>query len=75
MSKKKQPLKKENPNSFVRSVLEVFQSNPFSGFNYKQVAGRLGVKDNASRELVNGIVEKLYENGQLVQAKRGKYQL
>lgn len=62
-------------NKFVKSVLEVFQTNPFTGFNYKQVSGRLGLADRASKELVAGIIEKLFESGQLVQTKKGKYQI
>jgi ribonuclease R len=62
-------------NKFVKSVLEVFQTNPFTGFNYKQVSGRLGLADRASKELVAGIIEKLFESGQLVQNRKGKYQI
>jgi ribonuclease R len=62
-------------NKFVKSVLEVFQTNPFTGFNYKQVSGRLGLADRASKELVAGIIEKLFESGQLVQTRKGKYQI
>jgi ribonuclease R len=62
-------------NKFVKSVLEVFQTNPFTGFNYKQVSGRLGLADRASKELVAGIIEKLFESGQLVQTRKGKYQV
>jgi len=53
----------------------VFQTNPFTGFNYKQVSGRLGLADRASKELVAGIIEKLFESGQLVQTRKGKYQI
>jgi ribonuclease R len=73
---KKQPNKATgSANKFVKSVLEVFQTNPFTGFNYKQVSGRLGLADRASKELVAGIIEKLFESGQLVQTRKGKYQI
>ena len=75
MKKKKQsksPAK--NINSFVKSVLEVFQVNPFTTFNYKEVSHRLGISDDASKKLVRDIVEKLAESNQLVTIKKGKYQ-
>ena len=64
----------EKANTFVKNVLDVFVGNPLSSFNYKQVAGRLGISDSASRDLVKGIIEKLEQNGDLVVSKRGKYQ-
>ena len=75
MSKKnKANPKPETANKFVRSVLEVFQTNPATGFNYKQVSAKLGIADKASKELVSGIIDKLFESGQLVQNRKGKYQ-
>ena len=62
-------------NTFVKSVMETFLSNPLSKYNYKQVAARLGISDNASKELVKGILEKLTESGELEFNNRGKYQL
>ena len=62
-------------NTFVKSVMETFLSNPLGKFNYKQVAARLGISDNASKELVKGILEKLTESGELEFNNRGKYQL
>ena len=71
---KKKTKKIEKANTFVKNVLDVFNGNPLSSFNYKQVAGRLGISDSASRDLVKGIIEKLEQNGDLVVSKRGKYQ-
>jgi ribonuclease R len=73
--KKKSNKSAGTANKFVKSVLEVFQTNPATGYNYKQVSGRLGVVDRASKELVAGIIEKLFESGQLVQTRKGKYQI
>ncbi|MCX6250281.1 MAG: ribonuclease R [Bacteroidetes bacterium] len=70
-AKKKVP----SSNTFIKSVLEVFQKNPLDGFNHKQVSARLGVRDVASKELVRTIIDKLYEGGELVQARRGKFQI
>ncbi len=65
----------ESANTFVKSVMEVFLSDPLNKFNYKQVAARLGVSDNASKELVRDIIERLAESGELEGNKQGKYQL
>ena len=65
----------KNINSFVKSVLEVFQTNPFTGFNYKEVSHRLGISDEASRKLVRDIIEKLSASNELVVVKKGKYQI
>jgi len=74
MNKKKKKIY-ESANTFVKSVMEVFLSNPLEQFNSKQVATRLGVHDNASRELVKSIIEQLTESGELEGSKQGKYQL
>jgi ribonuclease R len=55
--------------------MEVFLSNPLNKFHYKQVAVQLGVSDNASKELVRDILERLAETGELEETKQGKYQL
>jgi len=65
----------ESANTFVKSVMEVFLSNPLSKFSYIQVAARLGVSDNASKELVRGIIEQLTKSGELEESKQGTYQL
>ncbi len=64
-----------NVNSFVKSVLEAFQNNPFSGFNYKEISHRLGISDGASRQLVSDIIDRLYETGELIMIKKGKFQI
>lgn len=74
MAKKKFPLN-DKANSFVKSVHDVFRNNPHSAFNHKQVSARLGISDSASRELVKGIIDRLFEGGELTVSKRGKYQI
>jgi ribonuclease R len=74
MNKKKKKLY-ESTNTFVKSVMEIFLSNPLSKFNYNQIASRLGVSDNASKELVRNIIEQLTESGELEEGKKGAYRL
>lgn len=74
MRNKKENSRKDK-NTFVKSVLDVYQSNPLISFNYKQVASRLGIHDRAGRDLIRSITEQLYMNNELVLSKRGKYQI
>ncbi|MCX6244518.1 MAG: ribonuclease R [Bacteroidetes bacterium] len=65
----------ESSNRFVKSVMDVFLSNPMGGFNYRQIATKLGIHDPASKELVKSIIGRLTESGELEEAKRGKFQV
>jgi ribonuclease R len=60
-------------NKMIREVLDIFQADPFTGYNFRQVASRLGIEDKASRELVHTIIDRLHEGHELIQVKRGKY--
>lgn len=71
-SRKKFPAK---ANPFIKAVLNIFSSNPHKGFNFRQVAAQLGIQDQTSRELVRNILYELENSGELILAKRGKYQL
>ena len=55
--------------------MEVFLTNPLSAFNYKQVAARLGISDQTSKELVKTIIEQLTQSGELEDTKRGKFKI
>jgi len=66
---------KHQHNKFENAVMDVFKKNPFQGYNFRQIASHLGIQDKASRELVKGILNRLTANKEIVQIKRGKYQL
>ena len=72
---KKKSLSGSDKNTFVKSVLDVFRNNPYSSFNYKQVAARLGIQDRASKDLISLIIGQLFKNQELAMSKRGKYQI
>lgn len=74
MSKKKK-LSKKAKNPFAKTVLDVFTSNPFKGFNFRQVAAALGISDNASKELIKTMLFQLQSSNLIVEEKRGKYRL
>ena len=76
MSKKKANVSRiSGRNTFASQVLNLFISNPFGGYNFRQVSGQLGITDKASRELVKMILDQLCESKEIVEAKRGKYKL
>ena len=75
MGEKASRVKQGDSGNITRSVIGVFQENPFSSFNYKQVSARLGLTDRADRDKVRLVVERLFMADDLVQSKRGKYQI
>ncbi|MGQ8335629.1 ribonuclease R [Sunxiuqinia sp. A32] len=80
MAKKKKPRKKKifqsfNKKRLKKAILNVFYEDPQKTFNYKQLAAFLGVKDPATRKLINVALEELTENENLEQVQRGKFKL
>ena len=73
--KQKAPEINLGKNTFAKTILDIFTQFPQSGFNYKQVAKRLGIQDRASKDLVKDILHRLYLAQELTENKRGKYQL
>jgi ribonuclease R len=74
-SKKSKRRKPRGKNAFSESVLRIFTNDPFRVFNYKQVSARLGIKDKASKDLVNTILVELLEEGTIDEVRPGKYKL
>jgi len=62
-------------DNLIQSVIEVFRQNPFGSFNYKQVSARMKIDDRATKDQVRLIIERLYIAKELVQGKRGKFQI
>lgn len=79
MTKKKQTKsgtkKPKGKSAFAQSVLHIFSNDPFRVFNYKQVSAKLGIKDKASRDLVNTILVELLQEGTIEEVKAGGYKL
>jgi ribonuclease R len=77
MSKNKK-IKKNKPrgkSAFAQSVIAVFSKAPSRALNYKQVGAALGLKDKASKDLVNIILVELIEDNTLKEIRPGKYKL
>lgn len=73
---RKKNKKTGRPNSALAGVvLSIFSENPFRAYNYKQICKQLGLRDQASRDLVFNILEELKLAGELIEEKPGKYKL
>ena len=66
---------KPTSNPFVKNILSEFANNPYSSFNYKQLAKRLGVKDQAGKEQIAKLLSDLFSQKILVESKKGKFQI
>ena len=73
--KKYQKSRPRGKNAFADSVLGIFTKQPYRAYNYKQVAASLGLKDKASKDLVNIILVELIEDGAIQELKPGKYKI
>jgi ribonuclease R len=73
--KKNQKSRPRGKNAFADSVLAIFTKQPYRAYNYKQVAASLGLKDKASKDLVNIILVELIEDGAIQELKPGKYRI
>ena len=56
-------------------ILKVFANAPFTAFNHKQIASKVGAYDKAQRQLVQSLILEMAENKVLVEEGRGKYKL
>lgn len=74
-SGKKKKLHPVRPNPFYQSVYAIFTLDPFHAFNFRQIAHKLGLSDQASKDLVKIILADLVKDGKLTEQKRGKYAL
>jgi ribonuclease R len=61
--------------TFAKNIINAFMENPSAGMNYRQLSAKLGMKDKASRELLQIFMERLLAEGMLLAMNRGKYKL
>ncbi len=72
---KKNKKKLRGKNTFISSILSIFGKSPYRPFNYKQISSQLGIKDKASKDLVNTILGELAGAKEIEQISPGKYKL
>lgn len=70
---KNQPDQINNP--FVKTILSDFGNNPYLAFNYKQIAKRLGIKDQAGKMQILDLLLDLSRQKILLEPKKGKFQI
>jgi len=76
MAKKKGKVKKTYKKNEVRQLIQgLFYNQPKRTFNYKQVAGLLDVKKQSGKQMVQVILNELFESGYLTEVAVGKYKL
>ena len=57
------------------NILSIFTADPVRLYNYKQVSGKLAIKDRASRDLVNTVLAELLHEGAIIEMRPGKFKL
>ncbi|NOR86906.1 MAG: ribonuclease R [Bacteroidales bacterium] len=67
-------MKRKN-NSIENSILKEYANSPFSAFNYKQIAKRMGIKDPAGKMQIMNLIQSFVKQKILIESKRGKYQI
>ena len=77
MIKKKKKYKKalSQKDDLLNQVLGIFTNNPTRNYNYKQIAGQLGVKDSGTRKVIGEILSELKEKENLTEVYSGKFKL
>lgn len=56
-------------------VVDAFNEDPSKPLNYKQLAGRVGIKDTHGRQLIIQVLKEMAANDEVVEIQRGKYKL
>ncbi len=58
----------------TEQIIGIFQANPKSKYNYKQIASFLEVNDAQNRKMIYGILTDMAHNGALKEVSHGKFQ-
>lgn len=76
MSKKKSPHKvdrRKSKSDIVNMTINFFNKNTKEGYNYKQIAAEIGLKNNVEKQLLNAILQDLLEDNFVTEISNGKY--
>ena len=72
MTKKKRKRNSNKIQNYQNSILTVLKKDRNQAFNYKQIAGKLGVNDASSRNQIIKTLAKLASKGDIEEVDRGK---
>ncbi len=75
MVKKKKKVRSIKKSELKQLIIDLFSKYPKRTFNYKQVSGLLEVKNRTSKQMVQIILIKLFEDGHLTELSKGKFKL
>ncbi len=78
MTKKKNKKQRKSgsfKNELLQNIITVFDKNPTTTFNYKQLSNAFGLKDISNKKLIGFILDELVHQGKLYEVQRGKYKL
>jgi len=73
MPKRKIKNKKQNNNGLSQSIVTILRKNHSKTYNYKEIAGKLGLNDASSRNQIIKNLRALQVNGTIQEIERGKY--
>ena len=65
----------KNTNNLEKNILKEFANNPFSAFNYKQIAKRINIIDRGGKMQIKNLIDSYFNQKILIETKRGKYQI
>ncbi|PKP02226.1 MAG: ribonuclease R [Bacteroidetes bacterium HGW-Bacteroidetes-6] len=71
--KKERQKNRSDENVLIMNILAIFRQNPYTLFNYKQIAGRLGISSGQDRSAVQKSLDKLISQEYLLIRNRSKY--
>jgi len=66
---------KHNIKKTKQQVLNVFKDNPDKQFNHKQISAYLNITNQTLKKKMSSILQQLASSGQIMELKKGKYQL
>lgn len=75
MGQKKKKKKPSRKNDLRQLIQGLFFNQPKRAFNYKQVAALLQVKKKSDKQIIQLILNELFESGYLTETVPGKYKL
>lgn len=73
MSKKKKRATSQRKNEITKGIFQVLEKEPSKGFNYKQIAARLGIDDATGRNILIRRLAQLKSKERIVEVDRGRY--
>jgi ribonuclease R len=73
--RKQKKSKKPSINNFEQQILEIFAYNPNEPLNLKQLYSRMGIRDAASKDILQQFIYQLENKNVLEKVSRSKYRL